>query len=201
MAETNYLSIVLTRDYPRTVALADGGEVVIRPLQAADEAALLAFFHAIPAPERLRVFRDNVVDPVVVGSWCREIDPRRVLSLVAVEGGQIVADVSLHRDPRFIKSHVGELRLAVAPADRHRGIGRRMVLEALDLAPHLGLAWVDVEAVSDDSDAEPLLRELDFLEAGRLPGHARDITGATADLVLFTRRVDPSFESDIGGEE
>lgn len=76
-----------------------------------------------------------------------------------------------------------------------------MTLEILDLAPQLGLAWVDVEAVADDSDAVPLLRELEFLEIGRLPGHARDITGATADLVLFTRRVDPSFDSDIGGQE
>lgn len=86
MAEPDYLSIVMTRDYPRTIALADGGEVVVRPLQAADEAALLAYFHGIPADERLRVFRENVVDPVVVAAWCREIDPRRVLSLVAVEG-------------------------------------------------------------------------------------------------------------------
>ncbi len=201
MAEPDYLSIVMTRDYPRTIALADGGEVVVRPLQAADEAALLAYFHGIPADERLRVFRENVVDPVVVAAWCREIDPRRVLSLVAVEGGTIVADATLHRDLRFIKSHVGELRLSVAPGHRHRGIGRRMTLEILDLAPQLGLAWVDVEAVADDSDAVPLLRELEFLEIGRLPGHARDITGATADLVLFTRRVDPSFDSDIGGQE
>src|SRR5439155_349591 len=44
--------------YPKTVALRDGTEVLVRRLAAGDEDALLSFFQAVPAAERVVVAQD-----------------------------------------------------------------------------------------------------------------------------------------------
>jgi len=194
------LDEVMGREFPRTRSLSSGQAVEIRPLAASDEHALLAFFHRIPAEERGRFFRDNTVDPVVVAKWCRNIDPRRVLCLLAFADGGIVADGTLHPGQLFMSSHVGEVRLSVDPAYRTLGLGHIMLLELLELAPYLGLSWVDAEVLASEHEARQLLSDLAFHESGVLPHHAQDMLGDQYDVILYTRQVGPYLDPDIGGQ-
>src|SRR2546426_377031 len=48
--------------YPKTIALRDGAEVLVRRLAGGDEDALLAFFQAVPEAERF-FLKDDVTSP------------------------------------------------------------------------------------------------------------------------------------------
>lgn len=200
MVPRETLDKVLNTEYPKTLALSGGQTVAIRPLRSEDEHALLAFFHRVPADERGRFFRDNVVDPVLVAKWCRKVDPQKVLCLLAWDGERVVGDGTLHRERHFMKSHVGQMRISVDPEYRHRGLGHDVVRELLDLAPYLGLSWVDAEVVSFEQDAIALLTDLAFQQVGIFPDHGQDITGAKFDIVLMSRFVAPFFDPEIGGQ-
>jgi L-amino acid N-acyltransferase YncA len=190
---------VLKERYPRTVELRSGRRVVIRPLERNDEASLLRYFTEIPPAERVRFFRETSADPAVVADWCRQIDPTRVLAVVALEGGEIVADGSLHPAVERMKSHVAQIRLSVHPKMRGVGAGRAVVDELLTLAPHMGMAWVDAEIAKGEEVAQRVFRSIGFQQVGILPEHVRDSVGNLHDLILLTRDVRRQLDPDIGG--
>lgn len=193
---------VLRSEYPRTRVLASGQEITLRPLQPADRARLLAFFRRLPADERGRFFRDNVADPALVAQWCNEMDVTKLLPIVALAGDRIVADGTIRRERQQMKAHVGQVRLSVDPEYRRLGLGRVLMRELLDLAPELGLSWVDVEVVSSDVSAIAFLEKLAFQKAGVLPRHAQNpLGGREDDLVFMTRPVGDYLEPDVGGQE
>src|SRR2546430_9513441 len=100
--------------YPKTIALRDGAEVLVRRLAAGDEDALLAFFQAIPEAERF-FLKDDVTSPDLIGGWVRDAerpDPEPsptalapaspsgrtagpAFSLIAVYDGRVLADGAL----------------------------------------------------------------------------------------------------------
>ncbi|MER3420357.1 MAG: hypothetical protein C4290_07460, partial [Chloroflexota bacterium] len=99
---------VLLDGYPKTLTLADGTTVTVRPLRATDQAALLAFFRGIPAEDRWWL-REDVCDPEVIRRWTVELDYDRVLPLVALVENRIVADATLHRRGFGARHHLGEV--------------------------------------------------------------------------------------------
>jgi GNAT superfamily N-acetyltransferase len=200
MTSRRWLTKVLGGAFPREHTLEDGTTLTLRPLRAEDEASLKAYFHRIPEEERSRFMRNNVVDPVVVRNWCQEIDVSRVIPLVALDGDRIVADATLHLGQPGIKSHVGQLRFSDDPDYRAGGAAGLMVSELLDIAPEIGLAWVDAEAQAGDLSWIALLESKAFKIAGRLPDHARDNLGNHEDLIHFTRSVENPFRRETGGE-
>lgn len=190
---------VIKERYPRTVELRSGRRLVIRPLQRNDEASLLKYFNEIPAAERVRFFRETSADPAVVAEWCRQIDPTRVLAIMALEGEEIVAHGSLHPASERMKSHVAQIRLSVHPRLRGLGAGRAVVDELLTLGPYMGLAWVDAEIAKCEEIAQRVFRSIGFREVGILPEHVRDSVGNLHDLLLMTRDVRRHIEPDLGG--
>jgi GNAT superfamily N-acetyltransferase len=200
MTPQETLRETLQHEYPKTVGLAKGGTVSLRPLRAGDETALLEFFRRIPAHERGRFFRDNVADPKVVTRWCEESGATRNLVLVALDGERIIADAALLPDRLNMKSHVAQMRLTVDPQFRGAGLGKRLVAELLDVAPLAGVAWVDTELYTNETPALKLVRAMGFRECGILPEHGRDMTGMTFDVMLFTRETANDLLSDTGGE-
>ncbi|TMG08298.1 MAG: hypothetical protein E6I02_03605, partial [Chloroflexi bacterium] len=99
--------------YPKTVALRDGAEVLVRRLAAGDEDALLAFFQAIPEAERF-FLKDDVTSPDLIRGWVRDAerpDPEpsptarapaspsgrtggRAFALIALEDERILAEAA-----------------------------------------------------------------------------------------------------------
>ena len=68
-------------EYPKEITLKDGSKLVLRPMVAEDEAALLAFFQGLSEGERLYL-RDDVTDPEVVRGWAENVDYNRVLPVL-----------------------------------------------------------------------------------------------------------------------
>jgi RimJ/RimL family protein N-acetyltransferase len=176
---------VLQERYPRTYRGKTGEEFILRPLQASDEAALLEFFRALPQEDRL-LLKDDVTDAAVIRRWCADIDYDLNLPLLALAGGAIVADATLHQQRSGWMSHVAKLRVTVHPAYRQRGLATELLKDLLSLAGDAGLEMVDAEFFAEQTGAMKVFQSMGFARVATLQRHVRDRFNRSHDLVIMT---------------
>lgn len=171
--------------YPKRVMLRDGGQVIMRPLEAGDKLELLSFFKRVPAEDRYYL-KENVTDPEVIEAWISNLDFHRIIPIVALAEDKIVADATLHRSRSMARRHVGELRVVVEPDYRKAGLGRRLIRELLDIAADLELQLVTFELVAArEKAAINAARSVGFRAVATLPNRITDYWGNYQDLVLL----------------
>ena len=90
------------------------------------------------------------------------------IMLVAKEKGQIVGIASLSRLPRRMK-HRGEISICVLQAFWNRGIGRRLLIDILDLARQQSFEIIDLQVRSDNLAAIHLYKKFGFEKIGTHP--------------------------------
>lgn len=162
-----------------------GEDLLVRPLTPDDRSPLASFFRRLSVEER-RLFKDDVRDPWIIDRWIRELDYAKVLPLVVVQGYRIVADATLHRDPRGWARHVARIRLTVDPDYRHLDLERLLVKEFMDIGPSLGVAILDAEVLTDQKETARLFDELGFQCIATLPCHAFDLTDRLHDVAIYS---------------
>jgi GNAT superfamily N-acetyltransferase len=171
--------------YPKDVGLKDGTRVTVRPVDESDEQALLDFFLGIPEEERF-FLKEDVTSPEVIHAWVAGRDYRRALALLAFDGSKVVADGVLIRGRGNSRSHIGEIRIVVAPAYRHRGLGTTLISELCDIADDAGLEKLLFEPVADrDQEAIKAAEWLGFLRLATIEGAAIGPVGHHHDVVLM----------------
>ena len=171
--------------FPKEVCLRDGSRVLVRSLEDGDEQGLLDFFLRIPEEERF-FLKEDVTAPDVVHCWVRDRDFRRALALLALDGSRIVADAVLIRRRGNSRSHVGEIRVVVAPEYRDHGLGTALIRELCDIADDAGLEKVMFELVADrEQEAIRAAEWLGFLRVATIEGGAVDPLGHHHDVVLM----------------
>ena len=171
--------------FPREICLRDGSRILVKALEAGDEQALLEFFLRIPEEERF-FLKEDVTAPDVVQRWVRERDFRRALALLALDGSRIVADAVLIRRRGNSRSHIGEIRVVVAPEYRDHGLGTALIRELCDIADDAGLEKVMFELVADkEQEAIRAAEWLGFLRVATIEGGAVDPLGHHHDVVLM----------------
>lgn len=169
--------------YPKSITLADGVTVLVRPLTATDQAGLLSFFRGIPEDDRWWL-REDVGDPAVIRRWITDLDYERVLPLVAIADGVIVADATLHRRGFGARRHLAEVRMAVAPAYRGRGLAYALLGELAEIAQAAGLARLEAEIVARaQTGALEAVEQFGFTEAAVIPDHLISRGGEPHDLI------------------
>ncbi|HYY05523.1 MAG TPA: GNAT family N-acetyltransferase [Candidatus Limnocylindria bacterium] len=126
-------------DYPKTVVLKDGGQVVLRPLHADEGAALRALLARAAPDERLV----PAGDPIIV-AW---------------DGERAVAAAALER----CVPEVARLRVAIDPAYRGQRLGTWLVLDAVHLAAGVGVERLEAAAHPGDAGYLGALERLDFV--------------------------------------
>ena len=175
--------------YPKQLDLTDGGHVTIRPLRPTDQQALLDFFRGVPEADRWWL-REDVSDPAVVRRWIADLDYDRVLPLVALTDGHIVADATLHRRNFGARHHIGEVRVVVAPAYRGRGLAYALIGELMEIATAAGLARLEAEIVTRaQAGALEAVEQLGFEQVAVLPDHLVDPDGEPHDLIYLVYRL------------
>lgn len=185
--------IPVLEQYPEKAFLDDGTEVKIRPLVPEDKIPLLKFFEQLPETDRFYL-KENVTSPEVIHNWTDEMD--RVLPLVAVVNGKIVADGSLHRSRSRALRHIGEVRIVVDPYYRQRGLGTRLVQELINIATDLRLEKLMLELVDRREDAAVKMAEkMGFRRVAILPGRIKDMFGASQDLVIMEKLIEPAKQN------
>jgi L-amino acid N-acyltransferase YncA len=171
--------------YPKTLALSDGTDVIVRPMQAGDQPLLLPYFLGLSEEDRFYL-KDDVTAPGVLDRWVRELDYERVMPLLGVAGDRVVADASLHRRRGGSRRHIGEVRITVDPAYRGRGLGSALLHEVIDYANQMELETLVFELVAGEQDeAIDAARRAGFVEAAHLVNHVKDMAGNLRDLVVM----------------
>jgi ribosomal protein S18 acetylase RimI-like enzyme len=164
---------------------------MIRSLTPGDGPALERFVGAIPLEDR-SFFKEDVADPAVFARWLADGSD---LHMVLVDGdGEFEAAASVVRGVGR-SSHVGDLRLVVAPDCRGRGVarhlGRRAVVEAL----RSGLLKLTVEVAAEQQHAIDVFAAMGFVPEALLRDHLRDPSGDLHDVVLMAHSADANWAS------
>jgi GNAT superfamily N-acetyltransferase len=183
-------------NYPRQITLKSGSACEIRPLESTDEKAFHDFFRAIPAPERLFI-KHRVDDPGVIADWCRNIDLGRILPLLAVADGRIMADASLHQQLGGWKRHIGRVSVLVHPEFRGRGLASALVDELMQIGRDIGLEKMEAEFIGDQERAITVFSQLGFRTLLRLDDYVKDMQAQSHDYVLMG--VDLTTDEEYAG--
>jgi len=176
----------MAQEYPKTVTLKDGSTVVLKPFERRDKEALFAFFTKIPESDRL-FLKDNVTDPAVVERWAAELNYDKVFPLLAWDGGDVVADATLHKNISGWMKHVGTIRVVVAPRFQKKGLGSVLANELFLHALKSGLEKIVAEMMETQPGARKVFEKLGFRLEATLRGHVRDQIGVKHDLLVLTK--------------
>jgi ribosomal protein S18 acetylase RimI-like enzyme len=144
--------------------------------------AVLSFFRELPEGD-LTFIKEDVTDPDTVRAWTTGGD-----RWVAVDGEDVLGYVAVLRLPGW-SDHVGEVRLAVAPASRGTGLGRQLARHALVAGVQAGLTKLVVEVVAEQGAALALFSELGFSGEALLRDQIRDREGQLRDLMVLAHHV------------
>ena len=170
--------------YPREIALKSGLHCQLRPLESADEKGFHEFFRAVPAEERLFI-KHRVDEPEVIADWCRNIDLGRILPLLAVADGRIIAAASLHQQLGGWKRHIGRVSVLVHPQFRGQGLARALVEELMEIGRDTGLEKMEAEFIGGQERAMKVFGLLGFSTLLRLEDYVKDMQAVTHDYVLM----------------
>lgn len=172
-----------TRSYPRRVST-DAGEIEIRLMSPADEAAVLDFAQNLPVHDLLFLPRD-ISEPKVLAAWIKEIGRGAITSLLAVKAGRVVGCGTLVRDPFSWSPHVGEIRNVVSSHVRGQGVGRALSQETFAFALGAGLEKLVVQMTVDQTGAIAIFEGLGFKAEALLRDQVRDKAGKKHDIVVL----------------
>jgi ribosomal protein S18 acetylase RimI-like enzyme len=158
---------------------------VLKPFGDDQVDAVAAFFAALPEGDRTFV-KESVEDRSVLAGWAES--GRSGSRWLACDGTDVIAYLAVLPLPGW-SSHVGELRLVVAPEARGRGVGRMLAEHALKTAVELGLSKLVVEVVAVQESTVALFNGLGFRGEALLTDHIRDGHGELQDLVVLAHDV------------
>jgi putative acetyltransferase len=170
--------------FPKTVTLKDGRTATLRPLHRADEKDFHHLFLGIPEPERMFI-KHRVMDLKVIHDWCQHIDYGHNLPLLALIGGKIVGDATLHQQLGGWKRHVGRVSVLVHPEFRGRGLATRLVGEIIEIARNAGLEKVEAEFIGEQKAAIKMFALLGFSQIVRLDDYVKDMQAISHDYILM----------------
>jgi L-amino acid N-acyltransferase YncA len=171
-------------DYPKSVSLTDGTELLVRPLRKEDERLLHEYFLRLP-PEEVARLKDDVTDPEVIEKWIYDLDFDVVLPLVALDKDRIVANATLKYNPVGWRKHQGEIRASVDPSCRQKGLATILIENMIDIAKTMGLEQLTAEVAPTLDVAYFLFEKMGFKEAALLKNFIKNQEGKHDDLVVM----------------
>jgi ribosomal protein S18 acetylase RimI-like enzyme len=182
----------MLKEYPKTLKLRDGTKVTVRPLERGDADDLFAFFERVPQEDRL-FLKEDVTERSVIDGWTENLDYGKVLPLVALESGIIVADATLHRRKSGWTSHVGKVRVVVDRAFREKGLASRLIQELINLAEVAGLDKIVAEVMDTQEPAKRAFERLGFKEEAKLSSYVKDQAGKAHDVAIMVHDITPMW--------
>jgi ribosomal protein S18 acetylase RimI-like enzyme len=185
--------------FPKSVTLKDGTKATLRPLRRDDEKDFHKLFLGIPEPERMFI-KHRVTEFEVIRDWCKNIDYGRNLPLVALIGGRIIGDATLHQQFGGWRRHIGRVSVLVHPEFRGRGLARALVGEIIAIARSAGLERVEAEFIGEQEAAIKMFAMLGFSQLLRLEDYVKDMQAVSHDYILMGLQLKTDEEyAGVGG--
>jgi len=176
------------REYPKEVLLRDGSKVWLRPMKVDDRDRLFAFFQSLSERNR-RYFKHDLSRRETIDKWCDNLDYDRVLPIIAVRragrGEKVVGNATLHTERHGWSTHVGRIRVQVAPGTRKLGLGQILLAELCDRADMRGIDKIQVHVRRDNKKGIRLIKKLGFRKEGVFKNHAIDLHGVRHDVLIY----------------
>jgi L-amino acid N-acyltransferase YncA len=161
-----------------------------RDARPADLPAIVAIYNAT-IPSRMVTADLEPVDAASRIPWFDAHSPGRHPLWVADIDGRIAAWLSFSTfHSRAAYDGTAELSIYVATEHRHRGLGRRLLADAIDHAPSIGLHTLVGLVFGHNAPSLALFESAGFARWGTLPRVAV-LDGVERDLVYVGRRVAP----------
>ncbi|TFH30897.1 MAG: GNAT family N-acetyltransferase [Deltaproteobacteria bacterium] len=183
--------------YPGEITLRNGVSLVFRPMTRDDVDRLWVFFQQIPPQDKM-FFRQDVSRREVVQHWADTLDYGLVLPILALEGGRVVGDATLHRQRTGWKQRVGVVRVQIAPDYRHLGLGTAMVRELRHLGEKSALHYLMAEVIEEQAAAVRAFEKMGFVRAATYPSFVNDQKGGIHNLVVLLYRMSSSRDGPNG---
>jgi ribosomal protein S18 acetylase RimI-like enzyme len=118
-------------------------------------------------------------------NWWAGVPRDGVILLVAERDGRILGTVQLQPAESENGAHRGEVaKLLVHPQWRRQGIARALMVALEEEARAAGKTLLVLDTREGDPSND-LYRALDYREAGRIPGWARDASGTVSATVFW----------------
>ena len=123
--------------------------------------------------------------------WFDEHDPSRRPIWVMEEGGETIGWLSLSDfyDARPAYHATAEIGVYVREDYRGKGVGRRLVEEAIRRGPELGLKTLTAGAFAHNDASVGLFERMGFRKWARFPSVA-ELDGVERDLIVLGLRLD-----------
>jgi L-amino acid N-acyltransferase YncA len=163
--------------------LRDGREVVVRPLEAGDRMAFMAFGRALPLYD-LEYIPDDFVSAEVIDRLLNMCAADNWRQLVATAGDAIVGYGAVRRLDGW-SNHVGELRLVISAGWRRNGLGSLMAAALLRVAREFDVAQVIVEMLEEQIAGRAIFERLGFGIEGLLEDQVCDRQGNRHNLLVM----------------
>ena len=156
----------------------------VRSATPRDARAFLSFWTRI-VTEGNGSIRSETVEHGV-GEYRRRFraDPKREVHLLAFDGERLVGYVTVQREQHPVTRHVGSLAIAVAAPDRGRGIGRRLMEEAISWSRAVGIEKLVLSVYPHNEAAIALYERFGFIEEGKLARHSRKSYGYVDEILM-----------------
>lgn len=149
--------------------------IVIRRAEPSDAAQLVTLAEAVG--------RENGGWLLSTDTWRTAAEERRYLKavrrhadavvFVAVDGDEVVARLSIARDPHPSSRHVADLGLLVRASHRRRGIGRTLLEQAVEWARSAGVRKLELHVFPWNEPAIGLYETFGFEREGFRKAHYR----------------------------
>jgi len=173
--------------YPVEVRCKDG-VASVRPMQASDQAAVVAFARGFPSHDLLFLRRD-ITQHAVVAQWLDEQATAALSTLLATRGDKVLGVAIIIHGEALWSPHVGELLVLIAPASRGNGLGRQLMQQAFKLALSMDIEKIVAQMTTDQRGAIEVFENLGFRAEALLRDHVKDRDGSKHDLVILSHDV------------
>lgn len=153
-------------EWERTIALADGTPVFVRPVRPEDEAMFLAFFDRVSAEDlRLRFFGAVRHFSHEFVARLTQLDYARSMALAAIDPatGEMLGAVRLLADSGYVR---GEYGIMVRSDLKGAGLGWRLMAMMVEVAHWLGLQVVEGQVLRENTTMLAMCRQLGFSVEG-----------------------------------
>ena len=182
-------------EYPKEIILKDGTGVTLRPLREGDGHLLRALYESLTENDRW-FLGVKMGDPELINGWVISAAKEKAISIVAALEGDFVGHAMLRRQVYGSRSHIGKIRISVAPAFRERRLGTWMLLDLNNIAISMGLELLVMSMVAGrDKTVMTALEKLDFSRGAVIEGYLKDKEGSTQDLVIMMKRLHPGWKT------
>jgi L-amino acid N-acyltransferase YncA len=168
----------------KTVKLRNDQRVLIRHMRPDDVQASFDFFKLLSHQDR-QYLRVDVTKWEFVDARVRQIDPKRVQRLVAVDGDRIVGDAALEIAGHGWGDRIAEIRVIIASEFQRTGLGTALTLELLRLATEHEIDRIVARMMWPQKGARLMLQSLGFKEEFLVPAMVRDQGGQWQDMIIM----------------